>query len=122
MTDFDRIGGEAAVRAILVRFVDRVFADPIIGFLFAGRDPARIALHEFEHAARHLGGNVAYTGRPIGMVHRPLRIHQGQFRRRIAVLRHVLRECGVEPEVVERWVDADQRLMALVTTPGDCIA
>ncbi len=122
MTDFEALGGTEGVSLIMARFVDRVFADPIIGFFFVGRDRDRILRHEIEHATRHLGGPSAYSGRPIGEVHRPLQIHQGHFRRRIAILRHVLAECGVDAEIAARWVGADERLQAVVTGSGDCLS
>ena len=75
MTDFDRAGGEATVRGVIDRFVDRMFDDFIIGFRFDGKDRARIKAHEYEHAARVLGASIPYTGRDIPGLHRPLRIN-----------------------------------------------
>ena len=121
MTDFERIGGEAVVRTVIERFVDRVFADPIIGFFFVGKDRDRILRHEIAFAARHLGGPSEYTGRPIGEVHRPLRINRGQFRRRMAILRTVLGQQGVPPEIIERWVASESALIALITDASDCV-
>ena len=120
-SDYDRIGGEPALRAVVHTFVDRLFGDFIVGFLFEGRDRARIRLHEFELASRHLGGPHRYEGRPIGALHRPLRINRGQFRRRLGLLRTVLRECSVPEEVIERWVEHDRRLEAVITDGTDCL-
>lgn len=120
-SDWDRLGGEAEVRGHVQAFVHRVFDDMIIGYLFQGRDPARIAQHELEHASRHLGGPLVYAGRPIGAVHKPLRIHQGHFRRRMALLRTVLLERGVPEDVVRRWIAADEALMGAVVVDGDCL-
>lgn len=121
MTDFERAGGEAVVRAIVDVFVDRMVADPIIGFRFAGADPARIKQHEYEHAARALGATVAYTGRPIAPLHRSMRINGGQFRRRLALLRQCVERAGVPAEVVESWL-AEQRAMEAAITDGtDCV-
>jgi len=121
MTDYERIGGSAGLEPLIEAFIDRVFDDFIIGFLFIGKDRARIVRHEIEHAAGHLGGPTAYTGRPIPQVHRPLRINAGHFRRRLAILRTVLREQGVDEEVVDRWVASNQRLQASITDGTDCV-
>ncbi len=121
MTDYETIGGNPALERIVAAFVDRVFADPIIGFFFVGKDRDRILRHEIAFAARHLGGPSEYTGRPIGEVHRPLRINRGQFRRRMAILRTVLGQQGVPPEIIERWVASESALIAIITDASDCV-
>lgn len=121
MTAFERAGGEPVVRAIVDAFVDRMVADPIIGFRFVGADPARIKQHEYEHAARALGATTPYTGRPIVPLHRPMRINGGQFRRRLALLRQQIERAGVPLDVVEDWL-AEQRAMESRITDGtDCV-
>jgi truncated hemoglobin YjbI len=122
MTALEQLGGEAGVRAHVAAFVARVVADPIIGFWFAGRDIDRIVRHECEHALMLWGAEVEYTGRPLGTAHKPLGIHAGHFRRRLAILRTVLQERGVEEELVARWVRHDERMMgAIVRNPAeDC--
>ncbi len=120
VTDFDRIGGEPVVRAIIDRFVDRLFGDMIVGFFFAGKDAGRVKTHEYEHAARTLGADIPYTGRPIAPLHRPLRINGGQFRRRLAILKQEIDAGGVAPDIAERWL-AEQRAMQTQITDGtDC--
>ena len=70
-TDYDSLGGEPAIRALITAFCTVVFDDFIIGFRFEGKDHARIIDKETEHACRHLGGPQTYTGRPVGSVHSP---------------------------------------------------
>ncbi|MFZ5479703.1 MAG: group I truncated hemoglobin [Myxococcota bacterium] len=120
MTAFERAGGEAVVRAIVDRFVDRCFDDRIIGFFFAGRDRERVKRHEFEHAAAVLGGPVAYAGRPIPELHRPLKINGGQFRRRLALLKQEIEREGVPEDVRDAWLEAQRRMEARITDGSDC--
>lgn len=121
MTPFEEIGGEPVLRDIVNRFVDRVANDMIIGFFFAGKDLDRVKQHEFEHAARVLGADIQYTGRPIPSLHRPLRINGGQFRRRVALLRQEIDRAGVPEVVKELWL-AEQRKMERAITDGtDCV-
>ena len=120
MTPFQRAGGEAVVRAIVDRFVDRQFEDRIIGFFFAGKDRARVREHEYEHAAGVLGAPVPYTGRPIPALHRPLRINAGQFRRRLALLKQEIDAAGVPADVAELWLDAQRRMEGRITDGTDC--
>lgn len=120
MTDYARLGGADGLTRIMTRFVDRMFGDFVIGFLFERRDSDRILRHEIELASAHLGGPARYTGRPIGSVHQPLRIHRGHFQRRMAVLRTVLAECDVPADIAERWIAHDAALEDVVAEPIDC--
>lgn len=106
---------------LIDRFVDRMASDLIIGFRFAGKDLERVKRHELELARRHLLGEGRYTGRPIGPLHRGLKINAGQFRRRLAILRTVLVDEGVDAEVIERWVGHDQALERAITDGTDCV-
>jgi truncated hemoglobin YjbI len=103
------------------RLVQAFAADFVIGFLFEGKDLARIARHELELARAHLGGPAAYGGRPIGAAHGPLRINRGHFRRRLTILRHILTDEGVAEGIIEGWVAHDARLESVVTTGEDCV-
>lgn len=119
-SDFDVLGGAAGVTQLVERFIDRVAADPIIGFFFEGVDLARVKVHESALAIQHLGGPAAYAGRPLGAVHRPRGIGAGHFRRRHAILRTVLRDEGVDPAIIDRWVAHEQRLEPAIVAGPDC--
>lgn len=119
-SDFERLGREPGIERLIDRFVDRVASDWVIGFLFEGRDLARIKRHEAALAAQHRGGPAAYAGRPLGQVHRPLRINRGHFRRRLAILRQVLEEEGVDEGIVDRWIRHEQRLEGAIVDGTDC--
>ena len=114
-SDFDRIGGEPALRAIVDRFVDRCFDDVMIGFHFRRASRERVKRFEYEHAAEHLGANVAYGGRPIREAHGPHAIFGGHFERRLVILGEVLDAHGVPEDVRERWLDVQRALRGEVT-------
>ena len=120
MSDYEAIGGHEGLTRVVRAYVDRFAADFIIGFLFEGRDLARIVRHEVELAAGHLGGPSGYGGRPLAAAHRPLRINRGHFRRRLAILRHILAEQGVPDDIIDGWVAHDAALETVVTTGRDC--
>jgi hemoglobin len=120
-SDYERLGGEAGLKKLVSAFVGRVWDDFIIGFLFEGRDRQALEQREYEFAAAHLGGPVAYSGRPLGQVHKPLKINDGHFRRRMAILKTVLREHSVPEAIIERWLTHDGKLRALITTGEDCV-
>jgi truncated hemoglobin YjbI len=120
MSAFEQAGGEPVVRALVERFVDRMWDDPIIGFFFAGKDRARVKLHEYEHAASVLGAGVRYTGRPIAPLHRALKINAGQFRRRLAILRQELERAGLSQDVIDLWLAAQRAMEQQITDGTDC--
>jgi truncated hemoglobin YjbI len=112
---YEQLGGEPVLRALIDRFVDRMFADPMIGYLFQRANRARIKEKEYELAAQHLGGGVAYTGRPVGEAHARHAIMGGQFDRRLELLRSTLVDAGVAAPIIAHWIGYTENLRALVT-------
>jgi hemoglobin len=115
MSDYERIGGEPALRAIIDDFVDRTFDDLMIGFFFRKASKARVKEFEFQHASEFLGGPVAYAGRALRSVHAHHPIMAGHFSRRLQLLRQVLAAHGVPPEIAAAWVDHNASLRDEVT-------
>jgi hemoglobin len=122
MTDYERIGGGEALSALVRTFVQRMADDFVIGFRFQGKDLDRIAFHEAELAAAHLGGPKAYHGRSLSAAHQPMRLNRGQFDRRLAVLATVLREHHVPEDIIERWLAHDRALLPAIATTEDCVS
>jgi len=114
-TDFEAIGGEAPLRAIIDDFVDRIFDDLMIGFFFARASRERIKEFEYQHAAAHLGGPVAYEGQPLEVAHGKHRIMGGHFERRKKILSDVLVAHGVDEGVRQRWIAHVESLRSRVT-------
>ncbi|MBC7170963.1 MAG: group 1 truncated hemoglobin [Polyangiaceae bacterium] len=122
MTDFERIGGEPALRAIIDEFVDRCFADVMIGYLFVRANRERVKRFEREHAAEHLGAQAEYGGRAMAEAHGKHRIMGGHFDRRATILREVLEAHDVPDDVRARWLAYHESLRALITSDahGQC--
>jgi hemoglobin len=114
-TLFERLGGPAALRAIIERFVDRMFDDLMIGYLFRAADRERVKAKEYEFAAHHLGAQLPYTGRPLAEAHRAHRITGGHFMRRLQLLKETLAAFQVPPEVSEHWITLTLSLQAEIT-------
>lgn len=112
---FEDLGGEAALRPIIDRFVDRVFDDVMIGFFFRNARRERVKAKEYEFAARHLGADIEYTGRPIDEAHRAHPIMGGQFARRLMILKETLEAAGVPEHVKQHWLAHTESLRPLVT-------
>jgi hemoglobin len=114
-TLFEDLGGEAALRQIIDRFVDRVFDDVMIGFFFRNARRERIKQKEYEFAAQHLGANVTYTGRPLDEAHRAHPIMGGQFARRLTILKETLEAAKVPDHVKQHWLAHTESLRPLIT-------
>ncbi|MCB9540631.1 MAG: group 1 truncated hemoglobin [Myxococcales bacterium] len=118
MNHYERLGGDDALRAILADFYDRVFADPMIGFMFQGLDKARLVELERQFTARVMGADVAYEGRGMRAAHARHPVTRGHFRRRLVLLRQTLEDHDVAPEIIEAWLAHAKRLEAAVLGPA----
>ena len=116
---FDELGGEAALRRIVDRFVDRMAGDLMIGFLFSRANLARLKEKEYEFAAQHLGAQVEYSGRPLEVAHRAHQIFDGQFDRRLTLLRETLDAFGAPARVRAHWLAHTESLRPQITL-GAC--
>ncbi len=115
---YEAIGGEAAVRAVLQRLYDLLFVDPIVGFLFEGKDKAHIVEEQLALTCSFLGGPQRYAGKPLPEAHAKLPLLPGHFDRRHHVLRQVLDELAVPPAVREAWLRIDEGLRTSVLAAG----
>jgi len=111
---FAKIGG-AALRAVIVDFYKRVFADVMIGFMFAGKDRAHLIEREWELISALLGAGTKYTGMPMRTAHGKHTIFGGHFERRMQILRETLRDHAVDAEVVAAWLAHSEALRAQIT-------
>jgi hemoglobin len=118
-TQYQTLGGEPAVRAIIDDFVERVFADVMIGFFFRNAAKARIKEMEFQLAAQMLGADIVYGGRPLDQAHHRHRIMGGQFARRKQILRETLADHGVPEAIAQRWLEHTDALRPLITGEAD---
>jgi hemoglobin len=112
---FDEIGGEPALRTIIDDFVDRLFADTMIGFLFARASRERIKRFEYEHAAAFLGAGTVYSGRDLAEAHKRHPIMGGHFGRRRQLLKLTLEKHGVAAHIRDSWLAHQDALREQVT-------
>jgi hemoglobin len=122
MTYFEELGGEAFVSAIIDDFVERIFADTMIGYLFARASKERVKRFEYEHAAEFLGAQVTYSGRPLRDAHGKHPIMGGHFGRRRQLLKNTLEAHRVPAHIVAAWLAHQDALKDEVTSDpvGQC--
>ena len=121
-TLFERLGGETSLREIIDCFIDRVFADRMIGFFFRNADRARLKEMEYQLAAEFLGADVKYTGKPLGKAHVNHPIMGGHFARRRQIFKETLEHFQVAEEIQLALLDHTDTLRPLITpeTGADC--
>jgi hemoglobin len=115
---YDAMGGEPAVRAVLQALYDRLFVDPIVGFLFDGKDKTHIVEQQVALTCRFLGGPQRYEGKPLPEAHAALPLLPGHFDRRHHLLSIVLEERGVPEEARRAWLRIDESLRSSVLAAG----
>lgn len=112
---FDQLGGELKLRQIIDTFIDRVFADRMIGFFFRNADKERIKEMEYQLAANFLGANIEYRGRPLNLAHARHPIMGGHFARRKQILKETLESYEVADNIKEVWLKHTEDLRPLIT-------
>lgn len=116
---FERLGGEEKVRAIVDSFMERVFADRMIGFFFRDADRKRIKEMEYQLTAEFLGAGISYQGRPLAIAHAKHPIMGGHFARRRQILKETLEAFDVPPVIQEAWLAHTDSLRPLITPEAD---
>lgn len=118
-TLFEQLGGETKLREIVNTFIDRVFEDRMIGFFFRHAERNRIKELEYQLAAKFLGADVEYAGRPLKEVHAKHPIMGGHFARRRQILKETLEFYRVPQPIRQAWLEHTDSLRPLVTPEGD---
>jgi hemoglobin len=76
---FDRLGGKAAITAVVDEFVNRLVADPRVKGRFASTDVNRFKMLNTELVCMATGGPCKYSGRDMKDTHNGMRISQAEF-------------------------------------------
>jgi len=116
---YESIGGELVVRAVLSSLYDDLFVDPIVGFLFHGRDKTHIVEQQVALTCSFLGGPQRYEGRPLPEAHATLPLLAGHFDRRHHLLERALVRHCVPDSVQREWLRIDEALRASVLAAGN---
>jgi len=114
-TLFAKLGGERKLRQIIDVFIDRVFADRMIGSFFRTANKSRIKEMEYQLTAEFLGGGVTYKGKPLDQAHAKRPIMSRDFIRRAQLLRETLEAFDVAKEVRDVWLEHTESLRPLIT-------
>ncbi len=102
------------IESIVTEFYDLVFADVMIGFLFANANKSHLIKHQTDFTLRLLGVDAKYSGRPLKEVHFPLNLKKGQFNRRQVILREVLSASALPKAIQEEWLKKEDLLRPMI--------
>ena len=110
---------QASIRDAAVRFYDKVFDCPMIGFMFHGVDRRYLVEREYELMAKVCGLTVTYKGRPLKAAHAKHRIRRGQFDRRMVLLEESLQSVGLSAGLKDSIMAHNMKLADLIV--GDAL-
>lgn len=118
-TLFDRCGGFAKLRRVVVAFYDKLIGSPVLGRHFAGADMARLIDHQTKFIATVMGGPASFTDEALRRAHARLQIGKAEFIETARLLCETLEEFGLSEEDVEQ-VKASflSRESVIVAEPG----
>lgn len=101
-SDYERVGGGAAIRIVVDRFYELVLGDPQLAAYFTDTDLPRLKRHQVLLISQVLGGPADYDGRELRHAHAGMEISRQHFRLVVAYLAQALTEAGVDDEIIAR--------------------
>ena len=102
VSDYERVGGGAAIGAVVDRFYELLLGDARLASHFADTDLPRLKRHQVLLISQVLGGPASYDGRDLREAHAGMDISRDDFGLVVAYLVEALEEAGVEAEIIAR--------------------
>ena len=106
---YDEVGGEAAVRALVGDFYQRVFADPELRPFFADAQRDRRERMQFEFFSAALGGPIEFSGTTLRDAHAGRHIGTAQLTLFTQHLLDTMKERELSPAAVDMIIDRISR-------------
>jgi len=103
---YDRLGGEAAIRAVVDDFYDRLVADPELGPFFDDADLEHLRETQTDFLCEVAGGPQTYDGPPVKEAHLDVPFEPEHIQRAVELLYESLAAFDVEGEDADAVVDA----------------
>lgn len=111
---YEKIGKDFIERAI-TEFYKRAFEDPIIGHFFFQKNREELTAKQINFACMMLGSQEhRYQGKPLRQAHQDLGIRKAHFERRQIMMRDVLQEFGLDPELMAGWLKLEDNLRGII--------
>lgn len=97
MTLIDRLGGAAAVEAVVADLSERILEHPDLKGYFAGLDYDAIVEHRAAYMVAILGGPEQYSGVSMRQAHQHLGLSHAHMNMFLELLEATLTDAGVSP-------------------------
>ncbi|MFI7066573.1 group 1 truncated hemoglobin [Kribbella sp. NPDC050124] len=105
-SDYDAVGGGAAVASVVDLFYRKVLGDPQLAGYFVDTDLTRLKRHQVQLVSQVMGGPVTYEGADLAEAHKGRGITDEDFGQVVVHLVHSLEEHEVPADIVGRVVTA----------------
>lgn len=102
VSDYERVGGGPAIRAVVDRFYELVLQDQRLVSFFTDSNLAQLKRHQVLLISQVLGGPASYDGRDLRTAHAGLRISSADFGIVVGYLAQALTEAGVDDDIIAR--------------------
>ena len=102
------------IEQAITEFYKRAFSDMIIGHFFHGRSREELTAKQIDFATNMLGGPKRYTGKPLREAHRPFILRTPHFNRRQVIMKDVLEELQLDPQLASQWLQLEEQLRPLI--------
>ena len=102
VSDYERVGGGPAIRAVVDRFYELVLQDERLVSFFTDSNLTQLKRHQVLLISQVLGGPASYDGRDLRTAHSGLRISSADFGVVVGYLAQALQEAGVDDEIIAR--------------------
>lgn len=109
------------IEKVLQDYFNMAVSDPMIGYLFVGKNIERLIQKEIELTLGFFDGETVYTGRSLRQVHNPLKVKKGEFDRRLILLRQAMEKNNIPQEAIEMWIAHNEHAREIITNAKlDC--
>jgi hemoglobin len=104
-SDYERVGGAPAIKAVVDRFYELVLGDQRLAGYFIGTEMTALKRHQVLLISQVMGGPAQYDGRDLQQAHDGLDVSGEHFALVVSYLAQALGEAGVPPEIIARVGD-----------------
>ena len=121
-TLFDSVGGRAVLERVHKVFYDKLYEHPWLKLFFSDIDQKTIEDQQTDFMVSNMGGGKIYSGALPKNAHKHLFVTNEMFDLRKDMLRESLAQCGVAPDLAERWLRIDDafRKSIVKENPSQC--
>ena len=124
-TLYERIGGEDAVKAAVIKLYEKILSDELLIPFFEGVDVAGLRRSQTAFITMALGGPHNYSGEGLRNAHRPMVRDQGlsdqHFNAVVGHLSNALKELGVAQELIEKTMSVVETTRDDVLCKGEVV-